>query len=540
MGVTIHSSTFEKRRATRGRLLTLLQVVAALVLAVAAVLLVTWLSERRGFRARFDLTQSAQNTLDPVSVSVIEKLPQEIAIDVFFRGGEPPLQGEVAKAQDRMRKLLRRASDESGGRIVVEDHDLANVARLPARAQARMGELKITALEPGGMLVVSCGERREIVRLRPDIADLDPGQPGSPGVPFQPPRTVSFRGEEALMSALLKVSLGATKKVVVTQGHGEPDLAGADHYGLALLKGELQSDGFEVVAWNGARDGGLPADCDVLAILGPEQILTPAESADVSKFVNAGGRLVASPGRRPLEGDGSLAQILVDFGVRLLARGVVAYPVPTTTGGAPQYGIEECGDLAIGAEGMPAMNPITEPLRRAGFRVLMRGAHIIERAPAAGATPVAVRDLLRAPEESWHELPLPGTDDRYDWQPESDTERGRFTIAAQVAFSPRVKPLERFTEDGRARPESRVVVIGSTDTFQNYLLPSNRDFLLNSFNWAASREYRVKVSKSNPEVSRIDMKSEGQLARVTWVAIWGLPLVCALLGIVTVWRRNRR
>ncbi|MBL8857396.1 MAG: Gldg family protein [Planctomycetes bacterium] len=538
--MTIQSSAFEKRRARRARLATLAQVALAALLALAAVLLITWLSERRGFRARFDLTRSAENTLDPVSVSVIEKLPVEIAIDVFFRGADPPLSGEVAKAQNRMRKLLRRAADESGGRIVIEDHDLSNVARLPARAQARMGELKITALEPGGMLVVSAGTRRELVRLRPDIADLDPGQPGGPGVHYQPPRTVSFRGEEALMSALLKVSLATTKKVVFTQGHGEPDLVSVDHYGLSLLKGELEGDGFEVVTWDGARAGPLPADCDVLVVLGPEQVLTSAESADVRKFVDAGGRLIAAPGVRPLAGEGSLAALLADYGVRLLARGVVAYPLPATAGGAPHYGLEECGDLAIGFEGMPALNPITEPLRRSGRRVLMRGAHVLERAESDGATPVSVRDLLRSPEDSWHELPLPGTEDRFDWKPENDSERGRFLVALQASFSPRAKPPERANDDGRSRPESRIVVIGSKDSFQNYLLPSNRDFILNCFNWAGSREYRVKVSKTNPEARRIDVKSEGSLARVTWIALFGLPLISAVLGIATVWRRNRR
>jgi ABC-type uncharacterized transport system involved in gliding motility auxiliary subunit len=50
----------------------------------------------------------------------------------------------------------------------------------------------------------------------------------------------------------------------------------------------------------------------------------------------------------------------------------------------------------------------------------------------------------------------------------------------------------------------------------------------------------VKVSKTNPEARRIDVKAEGNLSRMSWIAIVALPLLCAVLGIATVWRRNRR
>lgn len=530
----------ERGRTRRARLGILAQVLVATALALAAVLLVTWLSERRGFRARFDLTADAENSLDPVSIAVLEKLPADVSVDVFFRAAESPLERVGGEAQERMRKLLRRACDESAGRIVIEEHDLSNPAQLSARVQSRMAELKLLTLEPGGLVVVSSGTRREIVRLRPDIADLDPGQPGGPGQQFLPPRLVGFRGEEALVSALLKVSVATTQKVYLSQGHGEPNTKSGDGFGLTQLLIELAQDGFEVVEWNGARQGSLPADCSVLAILGPEQLFTAAEAADIERFVDSGGRLIAAPGRRPIDGELSLAKLLDGFGVRVRMRGVVAQPIPDFAGGPPHFETPDCADLAIGAEGMPALNPITEPLRRAGRRVLLRGARVLERSEAPAATPPSLRDLLRAGEDSWHELPLPGTDDVYDWKPDDASTRARFQVAVQCSYSPRRKALERPGEAEGTRPEARIVVVGSTDAFMNYLMPSNRDFVLNAFNWAASREYRVKVSRSNPETRRIDLKSEGALSRITWIAIFGLPLLCTIVGVVTVWRRNRR
>ncbi|MDZ4772249.1 MAG: GldG family protein [Planctomycetota bacterium] len=538
--MSVVTNASEKNRSRRARFAIALQVALGIVLAIAAVVLVTWLSERRGFRARFDLTHSDQNTLDPVSIAVIEKLPTEIAIDVFFRAAESPLEGVAAESQAKMRKLLRRASDESGGKIVVEEHDLSNPSKLAARAQARMSELKLLSLEAGGLIVITAGARREILRLRPDIADLDPGQKSGPGTQYIPPRVVSFRGEEALMSALLKVSLASTLKLYVTEGHGEASTKSGANEGLVALVNELGADGFDVRTWDGAKQGGLPEDCDVLAILGPEQSFTGAEADDIRRFVDGGGRLVASVGQRPMEGPGTLASLLEGFGVKVRMSGFVAHPVPSATGGEPTYGIEECADLAIGGDGMPALNPITEPLRRSYRRVSMLAARALDRHEVVGTTPAALIDLLRAPEDSWLELPTPGTEDRFDWIPTPESERARFRVAAQISFSPRIPPPPRALSDERTRPESRVVVLGSTDVFLNYRMKDNRDFVLNAFNWVASREYRVKVSKTSTETRRIDVKAEGQLSRMYWIAIGALPLVCILLGVVIVWRRNRR
>lgn len=523
--------------ARRVRASILAQVLLASALALCAVLLVTWISERRGFRWRVDLTSDGENTLAPVSMAVIEQLPETVYVDEFFRALEPPMHVAGAIAQDRTRRLLRRASDESGGRIVLAVHDLTDPGRLPARTLARMSELKLTTIEPGGFLVVSCGKRREIVRLRPDLADIDPGQSDPRRGEFVPARIVNFRGEEALMSALLKVSQGETRKIVFTQGHGEPDVKSGDPLGLASLVTELESDGFDVSTWEAGRQGAMPSECDLLAIIGPEQVFTEAEIADIKRFVESGGRLIAAPGRRAIDGPGSLGGLLPSFGVRMNMIGLVARPVPSAAG-VLQAGIPECGILAIGSEGMPAMNPVTEPLRRAEMRVTLLNSRVLERGdvPPGGR----VLDLLFVPDSAWHEMPIPPSDDRYDWQYSESEATGRFSVAMQAAFPPRREVLPRFAATSSTRPECRAIVVGSREAFLNRLVESNRDFLLNAFNWLGSREYRVKVSKDNPEARRIDVNNAGSLSRVTWIAMGLLPIACAIVGFLTVWRRNRR
>lgn len=521
----------------RARVRILLEVLAAVGLALVAVVLVTWISERRGFRARFDLTSDGENTFDPVSIAVIRQLPEDARIDQFFRPLEPPLTLEGIKVQDRVRRLLRRAVDESGGHLVLEDHDLSDPGKLPARTLQRMSELKLAAIEPGGLVVVTSGARRKVLRLRPDLVDIDPGQPDPRRGQYVPPRVVNFMAEEALMSALLEVSRGEAPHFLFTQGHGEPDPKATDPLGLAALANELEGDGFVVGTWESSRAAALPEDCDVLAILGPEQAFTSAELTEIRRFVESGGRLLAAPGTRSIDGPDSLKALLASFGIDLDVRGCVARPLPSATGSL-QVGLPECGILAIGPEGMPALNPITEPIRRAERGVQLLNSRVLKRgdAPTGGR----VLDLLFVADGAWHELPAAMGDGRYDWVPSETEPTGRFTVAMTSAFPPSRDVRARFAGTSTSRPECRVVAVGSRETFLNVIVPTNRDFLLNAANWLASREYRVKVSKNDPATRRIDVNSESGLARVTWIAMGCLPLLFALTGIVTVWRRNRR
>ncbi len=525
-----------RRSARRARLWIFLQVALAMLLATAAVVLVTWLSEQRGFRLRHDLTSGDENTLDPVSIAVIAKLPGDVTIDVFFRPAEFPYTQPTAIAQDRMQKLLRRAKDESAGHIEVEENDLSDPAHLSARTEGRMGDLKLLTVEPGGLFVVSAGTRREIVHVRPEIADIDPGNQDERMGPTMPPRLVNFRGEEALMSALLKVTQGASKKVVFTQGHGEPDLLGIDEVGLSRLRGELESDGFSVDSWDSAKHPTLPADTDVLAIIGPQQVFSAAEDAEIRAFVEGGGQMIASPGERPIEGDHSLVSMLFDFGIKVRARGVVAHPVPSVSG-SPQVGTEDCGDLVVDQLGM-AVTPITDVLRRAGRRVLLRRAHALERGNVPSGT--RVLEILRAPEGCWLELPKAGTDDQFDWIPDDAAERARFAVAMQSSFPLRRAARQRADKDATVRPECRVVVLGATSVFQNWLFDNDKEFVLNAVNWLEGRDYRVRVSRESPQARRVDVNAPGVLSSVHLVAVVLLPLLCVALGLCTAWARRRR
>ncbi|MBK7876585.1 MAG: GldG family protein [Planctomycetes bacterium] len=515
------------------------QVAVTIVLALAAVLLVDWLSERPGLRVRADWTRDGANTLSPASLEVLERLPVDVKVDVFFQGRalERGLEMIGLEAQEHARKVLRLLQEASGGRIESEEHDLSDRRGNESPALARLAELELREVAPGGLVVVSSGKRSQVLQLRGDLCDLDPGYPGDQTTPPIPPRVAALRAEEAFVGALHKVAASDEPKVLFTIGHGELDPKSADVGGLAQLVLALEADGFRVASYDIQKQGPIPEECQLLVVLGPEQPFTETEAREVQNFLDTGGRLVAAPDFKT-EHDGplSLAGLLDGYGIRPRMHGLLARPFAQASGEA-LTGIPDCAqNVIVFGHGMAAQNPVTEPLRRAGRRVYLPFARALDRSTAlAGGT---VIQILTSEPEDWCDLGDPSDPSKHDWAPGAGELRGPFAVALQAVYpARRSPPAARGVPGGRA--EGRILCVGSSAAFTNQLLPANRDFLLNAFNWASSREYRVSVGAKSPQARRIDVGQGNALQRIHLVAVFLLPGVMLALGLLTAWRRRR-
>jgi hypothetical protein len=509
------------------------QVVLSAIFAAAAAALLVWIAERPGLRVRADLTQARENTLDPASRAVIERLGEDVDIDVFFTPMGDFLGPVAYDVQERTLRLLVLLRDAAGGRIEVHEHELST-AQGKAAAMARMQELALREVEPGGVVVVSLGPRRSVLRLRGDLADVDPGDPRGEFGPPRPARVLLFRGEEAIVSALLEVGQGETIRALFSSGHGELALEG----GLSELRVGLERSGYEVDRWEGERSGKIPDDCAVLAIIGPEQPFTPDEALAIVDFVESGGRLVTAPGHKPVQGEGGLAALLTPLGIRIVTEGVVAAPRATITG-QPLFGIPECAVVRVWSGGMAGTSPVTEALRRADRYVDMPFSRALQRAPA----PVggSVITILTTGDETWRDLESPGAG--HDWKKSPDEERGPFALGMTSIFPPS-RPARKAPDGLRggadvAVPECRVVCLGSADAFSNPTFEVDGDLVLAAFDWSASRDFRVQVTPRSKLSRRIAVSEGTTLSRVHLVAVLLLPGLCFALGFLTAWRRRR-
>ena len=143
-----------------------LQVFGVVALVLAGAVLVTYLATLPGLRRRFDLTAMGSNTLDATLAELVEKLPEPVLVEVFFRPFDYPLTRVGAEAQGRMSQLLHVARNQFPDKVKVREHDLSDVAKVAVR-------MKELDLEEDNVVVVTRGTHKVVLRLLRDIARID-------------------------------------------------------------------------------------------------------------------------------------------------------------------------------------------------------------------------------------------------------------------------------------------------------------------------------------------------------------------------------
>lgn len=502
------------------------QVLVSIALAAAAAFLLSWLAAQPMLRKRFDLTAVQANTLDETLGALIEKLPEKATIEVFFRPVDPPLRNVGDEVQSRMADLLAVARNQFPEKLWLEFHDTSDVAK----TSVRMKELGV---HEDNVVVVSLGERKAVLKLLRDLARIDPGNPTL----RKEPTLESFRGEEALGNALLRVSVGATPRIVFTSGHGERDLFEIEQTGgLGALHTALVGDGFRVERWDSSERPELPADARVVAIVDARQPLLERELQQIREFVERGGRLfvAATDNDKTLNVPGSAGALLWQFGIGL-APGMLAQPVPNAFGGMTT-GDANCGTIVVSGAGIEPRHPITESLARSGTLVGLPSVRALDAPRDRWPENAVVHDLLRTSEVVWRDLP--DVQGRQDWTPGANEETGPFFVAVAMAFPPPALP--EGPAQGTERPASRIVALGSSEALANSYFGKgrNRDFVLNAFNWLAERDTRLVVRPRSTERPRLDVRNTSALSVMNAVVL-ALPGLCVLLGIVVAWRRRR-
>jgi hypothetical protein len=512
----------------------------AVVLAVGAAVLASDLADWR--YVRLDLTAARANTVDPAVLDVLDGLPEPVAVDVFLRPLKAPYDAVFARARDHLLEWLAVVQQSRRARVEVRVHD-------PRDFEATQERLRELRTEGTNKVVLSCGERRDELELFGELCTVDWGNPsdeltlrylveqGIPGVvdrnwrsglPYRAPRLQAFLGEELLTEALLKISSGRAPKVYFAKGHGEPPLEGADPEGLARLHAALERDGFAPAEWDPAVQPNVPADCEVLALIGARQPYQERTRAAIAAYAEAGGRVLAAPHLSELDEEraGGIAELLgaSPFGVRT-RKGLVCQPF-VGYAGEKVDGSEQCAWLLIDERGMQPGHPLTEPMRARGRRVQFTYTPSFDTEGLQTDSGL-VLPLVSSPLDSWRDL-----DGDFRFNPAKGERRERHTLVT-------AKELRGGPGADGAPARGRLVAVASAFFFTDASLDVNRDFALNAFNWLAEREYGVRVAPLARSESFLDVQRSRARPVLTYGLFFGLPGVCALAGLVVFLRRRQ-
>lgn len=497
---------------------------AGVLLAVALTGMVNYFGWK--YHARGDWTSSGLYTLSQRSQQVLADLHRAVDVVVFMRPGD--------ELYEPVQELLARY-DAASPTIRVRTVD---PERNVAQAQALVEQYELTH---GNVVVFQSGEERRVIESA-DLAEYDYS-----GMQFgQGPQMTGFKGEQMFTGALLELAEGRKPRVLFTTGHGEASLDDQSPTGLSQLQELLGQDNFELEEWRSLGKENVPEDVDLIVVAGPRSGFTPPELDLFGRFVERGGRMIVL--LEPLLPEQAVTETgleewLASYGVRV-GRDIVV----DSTNQVPFFGAESFFVNSYGE------HPVTQALSDAGVPVIVSLARSVT-AEDDGAG-YEVTQLLRTGAEGWAETGLADL---------TAVEQGDQDVAGPVSLAVAVTtardeggadaaPEPTGTaaeaggeetsadagEDASSESSGRLVVVGDSDLMTNGQIGNagNPTFVLNAINWLVERQQLLGIPPKEPEQVRLTL-TRGQLQRLFWLVIVGLPLAAVAAGAVVYVRRRR-
>ncbi len=465
-----------------------------LVLLLALFLIVNYASHRH-YVLR-DLSPNRDYTLSDMTTGHLRKLNKDVSLTLVFTRDSDTIHDSRALLEE-IRRVKR-------SRISVDEID-------PARDLERAEELKLQnkiTLHGNGILVRAAdrvrfiGEEELVIR-------------GAGGDRDNP--SVDFRGEDAVISAIIGLIEGSVRKFYFITGKGTAggrDTA-PDFDALADI-GRRQN--IESAPLNLTDVTAIPPDADGLVLSGAHYDLSERELAMLQAYWNtkrAALLVLLNP-----NGD---TPRLRDF---LAANGIsprpdrVIFAESTSAGPRKEFSVQ-----AVFRNGSPISKPFTAAGTR--FSGQTQSLNLLGTAPEFRAKHIVVTPLIDAAERYWGEFryldELPRTD--------ADDTKPPVHIAASVERGA--------VSDERLRVDSARMVIVGNDTLINPAtrLAVDQDFISSSINWMLNRERLIGVTPKRKQFFRIQL-TDDQRRQVFQTTVIMLPSLALLLGFL-IWSHRR-
>jgi ABC-type transport system involved in multi-copper enzyme maturation permease subunit len=454
---------------------------------------------------RTDLTRGRTFAISDKTTQVLSSLQKPVDVLVFMI----PQGSDASDLFADVRELLERARRVTPNLRI----EYLDVDREPERLRTVGKQYGITGddLASGVIVVTSGGQSRHL--LRDDLADFD-WRHADEG---RAPRMTAWKGEQALLTALLSVTEEQAKNICFTAGHGEPAID--DDEQLGAFAEALRRDHYQVrtLDLSTAKVSAIPADCDLTVVAQPEHAFGKADADELARLLERGGRLLVLMGPNfdaqvtrfePI----GLEDTLERWGASLKNNVVVDEPRLRGT------------EIAFAVTQGYSDHPITA--RFAGRRTLWSDVREVR---ALGRPGIESREILRTSDAGWGESgpglfkPLP----ELSFDAATDTKG---PVPLGVAIS-------RTEGTGKG---ARLVVLGSSQiALGRQALGYNRDLLLSTVAWLLGQTPKVSVGPREVEHARLHL-DDAQLRSVLIGCVLLMPLGTLALGGLVFFLRRRR
>ncbi len=448
---------------------TLLQQLLNGVLVLAVIVLLGFLSVR--FKAEIDWTANKRNTLTEASLKQLASMNEAVTFYVFAPSGAETRRG----IETDLAKYRRVKPD-----LKIEFVD-------PSASPQKVREFNVTFV---GQVVVEYQGRRE---------------------------TLTATTEQAITTALQRLSYGGEQWVVFLEGHGERSTLEATPDSFSRFATALREKGLKVQPLNLVKNPRVPDNTSVLVLASPQSALLDGEIKLIQEYVERGGNLLWLADPDFPAGLAPLAQFL----------GVTwqnGYAI------LPEYQLLGTGHPGFfAAVGYPP-NPVTQGFDMVTLFPLVRS--LTTQAPEGWTA----QPLLQTSEAAWLET---GNIEGGAVALDPGDVPGPLTIGATLtrAYTPK-------TPAGAEAPKphpQRVALIGDADFLSDAYLGElgNQQLGLNLVQWLASRDAQLNIDVPKaPDTALFLPGWATMLIAGTFVVL--LPLLLIAIGVARWAIRRRR
>ncbi|MDZ7343392.1 MAG: GldG family protein [candidate division KSB1 bacterium] len=339
---------------------------------------------------------------------------------------------------------------------------------------------------------------------------------------------ISYRGQDEkittaseadLTNAIIKVTRDQKKKIYFTTNHGENAIDSEERDGMSAAEKAIKEKNYEVATVSLLDTAGVPPDCSVLVIAGPQTPFLPPEIEKIKTYLSTGGAVffLLEPNPAP-----SFNEILREYGIEAHNDFIVDFS-----------GI---GQLFGAGPDMPVVTSYGSHAITEKFGNFMTAYPNARSLSVLGDRPsgVTVQAIATTSPNSWGETSLQELKSGRV-TPDFEVDR-RGPLAIAIAAS---KEVASDSAGANAKKNSRVVVFGDADFATNYLFgfQKNGDLFMNALSWLAEEEDLIAIPPKNPEDRRITLTASGSRI-ILLVSLILLPLASFGAAIAVYVRRR--
>lgn len=451
-------------------------------------------------RVRWDASEQQYYNLSDKTMAILDQLNEEdrdVVVTALFE--------EDHKLYDYVKNLLEEYVYRSHRHVRVNWVD-----PFVDRAEAeRLGiKYDITA----AYTIVVDFEGKSRILSQTDIADMEvvAGR--------DEPVVRTFKGEQALSSAIQSLIEGETPTVYMLLGHGEHRAGDFDPIvGYSDMATIAVRDNIQLAELMISADKKIPEDAAALVIAGPTQKMGEAEVEIIEDYLSQGGRLLV------------LLDAMKETGMEGMLR---------------RWGVALRNDIVIDPENTQRGNdvhvrrynehPISMKMHSIVVFILPRS---IEPPLDEAGKPLLINDLqtlvplLYTSEDSWSETNLEDSAPKFD--EDSGDRRGPIYLGVAIERGAAQDEL-----DVQIEP-SRMVVIGDSDFVSNgAMIGGNSDLFMSSLNWLLDRDETLPIP-AKPLNEVVLTVPRNRFRVLGWINLAVIPSFAVMLGLF-VWLRRRK